>query len=62
MRFDGGPWSIPGDEVRKSDERRKNVSALKEAGDEIGPKAPAEATGMKAGNRQSVAPQNGGEW
>jgi hypothetical protein len=52
MRFDGGRWSILGDadEVRKSDERRKIVTALKESGEEIGPKAIAEATGMKADN------------
>jgi hypothetical protein len=37
MRFDGGRWSVLGDadEVRKSDERRKIVAALKEAGDEL---------------------------
>jgi AAA domain len=52
MRFDGGRWSILGDadEVRKSDERRKIIAALKESGEEIGPKAIAEATGMKADN------------
>jgi hypothetical protein len=52
MRFDGGRWSILGDadEVRKSDERRKIIAALKESGEEMGPKAIAEATGMKAGN------------
>jgi len=52
MRFDGGRWAILGnaDDVRKSDERRKIVAALKESGEEIGPKAIAEATGMKADN------------
>jgi RecA-family ATPase len=52
MRFDSGRWGILGnaDEVRKSDERRKIVAALKESDDEIGPKAIADATGMKAGN------------
>jgi RecA-family ATPase len=52
MRFDGGRWGILGDadEVRKSDERRKIVTALKEAGDEIGPKAIADLTGMKSDN------------
>jgi hypothetical protein len=50
MRFDGGRWSILGDagEVRKSDERRKIVSALKEAGDEETPAAIAKLAGMKA--------------
>jgi RecA-family ATPase len=52
MRFDGGRWSILGDadEVRKSDERRKIVAALKEAGDELTPTAIAKLTGMKAEN------------
>jgi len=52
MRFDSGRWGILGnaDEVRKSDERRKIVAALKESDDEIGPKAIADATGMNAGN------------
>jgi AAA domain len=52
MQFDGGRWSILGDadEVRKSDERRKIIAALKENGEEMGPKAIADATGMKADN------------
>jgi len=52
MRFDGGRWSILGDadEVRKSDERRKIVAALKEAKEEQSPKAIADLTGMKAVN------------
>jgi RecA-family ATPase len=52
MRFDGGRWSILGDadEVRKSDERRKIVAALKQAKDELSPKAIADLTGMKAVN------------
>jgi hypothetical protein len=52
MRFDGGRWSILGDadEVRKSDERRKIVAALKEAGDEQTPAAIAKLAGMKAPN------------
>ena len=52
MRFDAGRWSILGDadEVRKSDERRKIVSALKEAGDEQTPTAIAKLTGMKVEN------------
>jgi hypothetical protein len=52
MRFDAGRWSILGDadEVRKSDERRKIVAALKEAGEELGPKAIADLTGMKSDN------------
>jgi hypothetical protein len=52
MRFDAGRWSILGDadEVRKSDERRKIVAALKESGEEIGPKAIADLTGMKSDN------------
>jgi hypothetical protein len=56
MRFDGGRWSVLGDadEVRKSDERRRIVSALKESGDEIGPKAIADLAGMKAGNVRAL--------
>jgi Xaa-Pro aminopeptidase len=52
MRFDGGRWSILGDadEVRKSDERRKIVAALKEACDEMTPTAIAKLTGMKVEN------------
>jgi hypothetical protein len=52
MRFDGGRWSILGDadEVRKSDERRKIVAALREAEDELTPAAIAKLTGMKAEN------------
>jgi AAA domain-containing protein len=52
MRFDGGRWSILGDadDVRKSDERRKIVAALREAGEELAPKAIADRTGMKAVN------------
>ncbi len=52
MRFDAGRWSILGDadEVRKSDERRKIVAALKEACDELTPTAIAKLTGMKAEN------------
>ena len=56
MRFDGGRWSILGDadEVRKSDERRKILAALKESGDEIGPKAIADLAGMNATNVRSL--------
>ena len=56
MRFDGGRWSILGDadEVRKSDERRRIVSALKENCDEVGPKAIADLAGMKAGNVRAL--------
>jgi hypothetical protein len=52
MRFDAGRWSILGDadEVRKSDERRKIVAALKEAGDEQTPTDIAKLTGMKVQN------------
>jgi hypothetical protein len=52
MRFDGGRWSILGDadEVRKSDERRKIVAALKEAGDELTPTAIAKTIGAKVEN------------
>jgi hypothetical protein len=52
MRFDAGRWSILGDadEVRKSDERRKIVAALRESSEEIGPKAIADLTGMKSDN------------
>jgi hypothetical protein len=52
MRFDAGRWSILGDadEVRKSDERRKIVAALKEAGDEQTPTAISKLTGMKVEN------------
>jgi hypothetical protein len=56
MRFDGGRWSILGDadEVRKSDERRKIIAALKESGDKIGPKAIADLAGMNATNVRSL--------
>ncbi|QIG92442.1 AAA family ATPase [Bradyrhizobium sp. 6(2017)] len=52
MRFDNGRWSILGeaDEVRKSDERRKIVTVLKESESPLGPKAIADLTGMKAAN------------
>jgi hypothetical protein len=52
MRFDGGRWSLLGDadEVRKSDERRKIVAALKEAGDELTPTAIAKTIGAKVEN------------
>jgi hypothetical protein len=52
MRFDGGRWSVLGDadEVRKSDERRKIVTALKEAGDELTPTAIAKTIGAKVEN------------
>jgi hypothetical protein len=52
MLFDGGQWSVLGDadEVRKSDERRKIVAALKEAGDEQTPTGIAKLTGMKVEN------------
>jgi RecA-family ATPase len=52
MRFDNGRWSVlgDGDEVRKSDERRKIVAALKAAKDELSPKAIADLTGMKPVN------------
>src|SRR5260221_7612856 len=52
MRFDGGRWSILGDadEVRKSDERRKIVAALKEACDELTPTAIAKTIGAKVEN------------
>jgi hypothetical protein len=52
MRFDAGRWSILGDadEVRKSDERRKIVAVLKEAGEEQTPTSIAKLTGMKVQN------------
>jgi hypothetical protein len=52
MRFDGGRWSVIGDadKVRKSDERHKIVSALKEAGDELIPTAIAKTIGTKIRN------------
>jgi hypothetical protein len=52
MRFDGGRWSVLGDadEVRKSDERRKIIAALKEAGDELTPTAIAKTIGAKVEN------------
>jgi hypothetical protein len=52
MRFDGGRWPILGDadEVRKSDERRKIVAALKEAGDELTPTAIVKTIGAKVEN------------
>lgn len=56
MRFDGGQWSILGDadEVRKSGERRKIVAALKEAGEELGPKAISDLIGLKAVNVRNL--------
>jgi hypothetical protein len=61
MRFDGGRWSVlvDADEVRKSEERRKVIAALKEAGDELGPKAIADRTDMKAVNVRSVRQNDG---
>jgi RecA-family ATPase len=52
MRFDAGRWSILGDadEVRKSDERRKIIAALKAAKEAQSPKAIADLTGMKPVN------------
>jgi hypothetical protein len=52
MRFDAGRWSILGDadEVRKSDERRKIVAALKEAGDEQTSAAIAKLPGTRVEN------------
>ena len=52
MRFDAGRWSVLGDadEVRKSDERRKIVAALKEAGGELTPTAIAKIVGAKVEN------------
>jgi hypothetical protein len=52
MRFDAGRWSILGEagEVRKSDERRKIIAALKESGEELTPAAIAKLAGMKAEN------------
>lgn len=56
MRFDTGRWGILGDadEVRKSDERRKIIVALKESGEEIGPKAIADLAGMNATNVRAL--------
>jgi len=50
MRFDGDRWSILGDadEVRKSDERRKIVAALREADDELTPTASQKPSGPKS--------------
>lgn len=61
MRFDGGRWSVLGDadDVRKSDERRKIVAALKEAKDELSPKAIADLTGMKAVNVRAAGQDDG---
>jgi RecA-family ATPase len=52
MKFDSGRWGILGDasEVRKSDERRKIIGALKEASDEQTPTDIAKLTGMKVQN------------
>jgi RecA-family ATPase len=52
LRFDGGRWSVLGDadEVRKSDERRKIIGALRAAKEEQSPKAIADLTGMKSVN------------
>jgi hypothetical protein len=63
MRFDAGRWSILGDadEVRKSDERRKIVAALKEAGDEQTPAAIAKLTGTGR-KRAGFASQDGCRW
>lgn len=56
MKFDGGRWSILGDadEVRKSNERRKIFTALKESSEPIGPKAIAELTGMTSTNIRAL--------
>ena len=52
MKFDGGRWSILGDAdlVRKSDERRKILSALKDSDEAIAPKAISEISGLKGNN------------
>jgi hypothetical protein len=52
LQPDGGRWSILGDadEVRKSDERRKIVAALKENGEEMTPTAIAKTIGAKVEN------------
>jgi RecA-family ATPase len=52
MSFEAGRWTVLGsaDEVRKSDERRKIIAALKEASGELTPKAIADQTGLKAAN------------
>jgi hypothetical protein len=52
MKFDAGRWTILGDanEVRKSDERRKIITALKEAHEELTPTAIADLTGAKVQN------------
>ena len=49
-----GGRSSEADEVRKSDERRRIVSPLKENCDEVGPKAIADLAGMKAGNVRAL--------
>jgi hypothetical protein len=51
MNFDGGKWSILGnaDEVKKSDERRKIIAALKDHG-ELSPQAIADHVGLKPSN------------
>jgi hypothetical protein len=56
MKFDGGRWSVLGsaDDVRKSDERRKIVTALREHGEEAGPKTIADLTGMKGNNVRAL--------
>ena len=56
MKFDGGRWSILGDadEVQKSNERRKIITALKESSEPLGPKAIAELTGMSGTNVRAL--------
>lgn len=51
MQFDAGKWLALGaaEEVTKSNERRRIIAVLKENG-ELGPKAIADLTGMKAAN------------
>ncbi|MBB4427095.1 hypothetical protein GGD66_005671 [Bradyrhizobium sp. CIR48] len=52
MRFDAGKWAILGnaDEVRKSNERRKIISVLTDARDELTPASIAKIAGMNSVN------------
>jgi hypothetical protein len=55
MNFNAGKWSILGnaDEVKKSDERRKIIGALRENG-ELSPQEIANHTGLKAANVRNL--------
>jgi hypothetical protein len=52
LKFDGGKWSVLGnvDDVKRSDQRQKILTALSEAEKPIGPSEIATAAGMTAAN------------